>query len=274
MRPEILAAGEGKRALTKQELKTFGVDYKIFWEIVFGEFQKPTTEAHVDWEDAIKPFSRIILANSKQDEGRDYDRSKIVKSLQGEVKETQEAYKRFLQSFSIESAALYLPDGIELVNDEHSNNVMATIADIPLINAEHASFSQIHQLREDKEAKRKLRNLRLFLFENYSGKPKSFIEDDIQKKMDDYHTAASKHGFEILESSIACLIDTKSIQATLAGGLIGWLLGGPIVGAASGFTAEVISLTLTLTKGIREFRMFRNQHDLAYIFHAKKSIEK
>lgn len=258
-----------------QELmQTISNDSKVFWEMVFGSSKKLAFEFHLDWEDSINEFSRVILRDSWRDELEEYDKSRIIKSLQGQTEETKESYQHFLHVLGIPSASLFLSDSTEFLYDSSNTNIMATIAGIPLVNAEQASLLQIRQLREDTNAQRKLRNLRLFLFQNYTGKPKSFIEDDIHKRMDEYYAAASKHGFDIFESSLTCLIDAKSIQATIAGGLIGWLLGGPVVGITSGLTVEIASLSLTLARGIRELRLFRKQHDLAYIFHAKKSIEK
>ena len=253
--------------------------YRNVWDIIYRKAQESAYDAHITWEDAVEKFARATLADSKQGKQKEYDLTRLIKSLQGQTESTKTLYKRFLHTFDVTQAALFVPDGTRLLQDasnpdEIAQDVMVTIAGIPLVDAERATLAQVRQLRDDKEAQRKLRNLRIFLFENYNGKPSSFVEDDIHKKIDDYQVAASKHGFDILESCLACLIDAKSIQSAIAGGFVGWLFGGPVLGITSGVTTEIASLTLTLMKGIREFSVFRQQHDLAYIFHAKKSIGK
>jgi len=59
------------------------------------------------------------------------------------------------------------------------------ISGISLIDAEHADWEQIISLREDSDSKEALRRFRLFTFDNYRGKSKSYIEDDIAKRIAD-----------------------------------------------------------------------------------------
>ena len=61
-----------------------------------------------------------------------------------------------------------------------------TPANIPLIDTSKASWEQILERRKDTRALRKLRKLKMFLQDNYQGKDKDYIEDDLAMRLDKY----------------------------------------------------------------------------------------
>src|SRR5439155_18622697 len=110
---------------------------------------------------------------------------------------------------------------------------------LPLVDTSRATWDQVMELRADPEARRQLRRLRLFFLENYTGKPKAFIEDDLLRRIDDYESTRRKHGFEAVLSSMSVLLEANSLQAAAVAGLTSALFGGPLAGISVGAAVEL-----------------------------------
>ncbi len=94
---------------------------------------------------------------------------------------------------------------------EKSEYVGLTLLDTPLIDTKNADWDQIVEMRADSDAHKKLINLRFFFHDNYQGKPITYIEDDINKRLDAYKHTSKKHGFDLITSSLSTLLDAKQI---------------------------------------------------------------
>jgi hypothetical protein len=124
---------------------------------------------------------------------------------------------------------------------------------------------QIVEVRTSDEALAKLRNLRLFFETNYSGKPRSFIEDDLGKRLDDYANAVKDFGFETIVSSLTLVANSKSLASFGAAPLAALLLGEPSIASASlvaGVSTEVAKMSLELSSRRHGFNELRRDHEL------------
>ncbi|PYT97872.1 MAG: hypothetical protein DMG38_18105 [Acidobacteria bacterium] len=75
--------------------------------------------------------------------------------------------------------------------------------------------------------------LRLFALENYSGQPKSFIEDDLSVRLSDFQEAVRKWGFETKYAAFTTILSSKILARALTGTLVSALLDAPLAAAAS-----------------------------------------
>lgn len=249
------------------------ISYSQVWEVVFGSKQNSALDARNKWCDYVEEFCGQLI-NAHENLPMHEMKVALISSLQGNNPITSKAYYKFLQDMKLQSASLFLPSDTVPEYDKNGRDIMLTISQMPLVDAENASFEQICEFRNDDEARHKLRNFRLFLSNEYEEKALDYIEDDIAKRMDDYVAAAKKHGFDVFISSMQCIIDSKNIQTVLAGGLLALLFGGPITAISTAATIEVASVMLTLAKQIKDYTFLRDQHELAYIMHAKKYLKK
>lgn len=75
------------------------------------------------------------------------------------------------------------------------------------IDTEKISYSQIMEFRKDSVAMGKMRNFRLFAYQEYAGKNRAFIEDDIQKKYADYCEVLKSSRFETKIKTLSFLFE-------------------------------------------------------------------
>jgi len=156
------------------------------------------------------------------------------------------------------------------------NNITFSIANMPIVETTNVDWLQIVEFRKDENARKKLRNLRLFLYENYADKEKAYIEDDLLKRLDNYYSSCEDWGFETKTSILSVVLDSKNLQTTFAATAGAALFGAPIVMGASlliGASIEIGKIALTIAKQKHALQNLRRDHELAYIIEAKEKFE-
>lgn len=159
--------------------------------------------------------------------------------------------------------------------DASEEDLTVYLSNIKLVDTSKTDWSQIIEFRKDKEARKKLRNLRLFLHTNYKGKTSAFVEDDLNRLLEDYQRACKDWGFETTVSTLTTLMDSNGLQASIAASLAIAVFGEPIYGVP--FLApsliELGKIGLGFAKRKHAFHKLKRNHDLAYIIEAKERLE-
>jgi len=158
---------------------------------------------------------------------------------------------------------------------DSSSNIICTLANIPIVDADSADFDQIKNLRKDAESKRKLTNLKLFLHETYVGKSIEFIEDDLTRRMYDFNIVVKKHGFRTQQAALSTLFNSKTILPTIATAIASVVVGKPLlsVAAAAGALIEVDKIIVQVRQCKYDHSALLETHELAYFFKLKEIIE-
>ncbi|EIN4364780.1 hypothetical protein P3553_17460 [Vibrio parahaemolyticus] len=175
----------------------------------------------------------------------------------------REHFQEFANSLGINKACILIPSNVQQ-SDFSSAYLNVSLKGMQLIDTKSASWEQIMEIRTDLESQKALRNLRLFINENYIGKSSAYITDDISKRIDDYEMASKKHGFELATSVLGVLLDSKNIQTSIAAGLATGILGGVEIGVGTACAVELGKGTLEIAKKYYPMKSFRENHDLAY----------
>lgn len=131
------------------------------------------------------------------------------------------------------------------------------LTQIKLIDAEKLSWDQILSIRNDPDSVRKLRRLRTFMFEEFNGKPITYIEDKLGTMMEDYERTARKYG-AMLEEATLSLISSKDIIAATCAGLVAAVAGA--AGAAVPL-ATALGATKALGNYLIQIRTIRKKKD-------------
>ncbi len=147
-----------------------------------------------------------------------------------------------------------------------------TMSKVPLVDVSSASWEQIMELRRDPEAKKKLRRLRLFLYENYVGKETAFIEDDLQRRLDDYDSAMRSLGLRAATSVLSVILDAKNLQSSIAAGIAGALWGGTAGAITSAAVIELGKIAIEIAKKRQDVHELQQGHDLAFIIAAEEKL--
>jgi hypothetical protein len=157
------------------------------------------------------------------------------------------------------------------------NDLTIYLSNLQLIDTSKADWKKIVEFRKDKETRRKLGNLRLFLYTTYEGKNLAFIEDDLHRRLEQYDETCKEWGFETTTSSIMAVMDSRSLLPTIGTTLAAAILGHADVAATAALTGsflEIGKIALGYARAKHSFQKLKREHDLAFIIEAKERLEK
>jgi len=224
------------------------------------------------WAQFIKKlheeFKEVLPSETRINYGQLYENN-IINNKGISIRDN---FHEFAASFGVNKSSILIQESHNHTDFETAY-INVSLKGIELINSKKATWDQIMELRSDKTAHNSLRNLRLFIYENYTGKPTAYIYDDISKRLDDYENVAQKHGFELKTSVLSTLLDSKSIQASLAAGLAVGLFSGAELGLSAACAVELGKGSLEIAKQLHGIKSFKHNHDLAYLIRAKELIK-
>lgn len=151
-----------------------------------------------------------------------------------------------------------------------------TLSNLKIIDVSNAPWEQIVEFRKDPTAKAKLRKLRLFAYENYTGKSKEFIEDDINGKIYDYENVAKKFGLEIVQAAVNNVVNSKLFTGVVTTSILTSLFGAPInaiITATAGSIIEIGQFTLEFKKRKYELQDLIKDNPASFITYFKEKIK-
>lgn len=182
----------------------------------------------------------------------------------------------FSSSLSVKGIPLLVPSACLRFQNPMEEDITISLANLPIIDTARTDWDQIIELRKDDNARRKLRNLRLFMHEKYEGKSLSFLEDDIGKRLDEYDSVCREYGFSTITSTLSAVLNSKSLQTTIVASVGAALLGNPLLLAGTiltGAAIEIGKIVLEIANKKHAFHKIKNSHELAYIIDVKKRLE-
>jgi hypothetical protein len=189
------------------------------------------------------------------------------------------AYFSFIEEFGLSNWPLATEDGpatSAMPDDEKDDALpLLTLSRLRLIDASKLPWEHIHEIRKDPIARDRLRRLRLFSFENYSGKARAFVEDDLQSRISDYEASARACGLETVQGALSLVLNSKLAAGAMAGGLVSALFGQPLtalVAGTAGAVLEVGGFVLELQKRRLAIEQLARENPVSYISYVQKRI--
>ncbi|MGA2178026.1 MAG: hypothetical protein ABSH15_00340 [Verrucomicrobiota bacterium] len=190
--------------------------------------------------------------------------------------DVQRAFAYFIKEFSLEAACVDCPALLINTSKDATREATAIFHGLQLVDTSNVTISHIVEFRKDREAFAKMKKFRLFAYENYSGKSKAYVEDDIQKRLADYHEVVKSWGFETKLKSLHFLLNSKFLAGAFATSVAAILMRKPEVALAAfstGAVVEIGKLSLEYAKCAHELRKIARDNPISYIADAKKALE-
>jgi hypothetical protein len=153
---------------------------------------------------------------------------------------------------------------------KQSNDFLITLQGLNLIDIQKISWDAVCELRRDADSMRALRNLRLFFYENLSGKDKNFIEDRLLQLEDEYAKTVKIWGFDTAAKALSIAFDSKGMLASAAPALALGLAGAPIaVAAASALVVPIGRTSIKICETIAEATRSKAANPVKYLTHLR-----
>jgi len=161
--------------------------------------------------------------------------------------------------------------------DDTENDIVVTVSSLQLIDTERIDINKLLSFRADTEAKARLRRLLFFAYENYAGKSRQFIEDDIGRRLDDYRDAVKKWGFETKKAVLSTIMNSKLVAGGVAGSFLTAYFHEPMIAIASGVGAVGAAIgEIAVQVGQRRFdiREMIANNPVSYIEYVKQTLDR
>jgi hypothetical protein len=137
-------------------------------------------------------------------------------------------------------------------------NPMVSVASTSLVDVGRVEWPHILEFRKSESSRNALRRFRMFAFEKYEGRTRSYIEDDLAQRLEAYQSTVKEWGFETRRGAFTALLKSKLMGSALAGSFLATLFGEPIAAlaaAAGGVVTEIAGIALEVRS--REFGLAR-----------------
>lgn len=182
------------------------------------------------------------------------------------------ARKFHLENIPVDSSHFFIGNP----SNENITNCLSALQ-IRVVDTTKVTLPQIMEFRKDKDAMNKMRKFRLFAYQQFKGKDKAFIEDDIQQRLSDYYDTLDASGFDTTIKTLSFLFDSKILMGTFATTAASLLMGNGQLAAeafSAGAILELGKLSLEYAKHKNELKTICRENPISYIADARKTLEK
>ena len=188
-------------------------------------------------------------------------------------------FKDYCQVIDIKHPSIIIdPNVLKLpfLGDENES-ITVSLGDLDIINTTCIRDEQIIEVRRDQDANRKLQRLNVFFTNNYAGKPKSLVEDELQIIYDDYKKQIKKHGLETRIGTMKQIFSSKDLKYFLGTSFASIFLDEfELAGltALTGLTFELGKFLTTVKLDKYKMNLLKNDHNLSYLLHLENVANK
>ncbi len=154
--------------------------------------------------------------------------------------------------------------------------IITSLADLDIVDEEQLSWEQVMEFRADEEIREKYKRLLHWLDKEMTGRPQSFIEDEIAQKLNDYHKALSKHGIRTIAGIVEEALDGKLIAGATATAEVLNLAGHPTLGFLVGTGIVIGKVTIKLIQVKLDYDDIEcgPNSEVSWVYEAKKQLSK
>lgn len=157
--------------------------------------------------------------------------------------------------------------------------LLVTLGNLRMIDTKTATWEQVLQFRNDKDAISMLRQLRLWYHKECANMDAKWIQDHISDLIEKHERACRKHGFDLNLGAVSAVINSKILRilggATVAAYVTGNSSLGALAGAATlaDATLEIGNAVITRVQKSGEYLANTRDIELAYLFHLKSKFD-
>ncbi len=160
----------------------------------------------------------------------------------------------------------------------HDPAIAAVLQHLKVVDDKQTEWQQVLEFRKDKAAKKKYRDLRLWLKTELAQKPPEVVSDVVAKNLEAYSWAIKKHGLKTLNGALTAVFDPKVLLGASATATAIYT-GQWTAALASGLFTAVVTVgqvAIWLSNVLIDCRDVRQgpNSEIAYIYEARKKFSK
>ena len=130
--------------------------------------------------------------------------------------------------------------GVPVFSSRMSNDYFAAVSGLAMVDASKVSWEAIIEFRKRKESRAALRDLRLFLENDFEGKDTNFVIDTLLSRIERHEAELKVWGFELANRTLGVAVSKESLLSTSLASLSASLFGAPLTAAAGAAMAITV----------------------------------
>jgi hypothetical protein len=189
-------------------------------------------------------------------------------------------YFRFIEDHDLKECPLAAAGGSTSAwmedDDRSASSPIMTLINVKLVDASSVPWDQIVEFRKDREARNRLRRLRLFAYENYAGHGRDYIEDDILTRLSEYEETARQWGFETVLGALSVVLNSKLTASLIAGTFLSALFGQPtsvVLSAAAGAVVELGHIGVEIGRRRFALRKLIRDSPVSFVSYSRAKLQ-
>ena len=183
------------------------------------------------------------------------------------LKEYKAAIKNFEDKYALNKLPKFGHDEF-CMSTSKAEVPFLSLQNLEIVDPSKLTWEMVLDFRKDRDAVSKIRRLRHFLEANYTNKNRSFIEDDLALKIEDYKYALKKWDFDTKAGVMGILLKSKTIFSACAASIALAFCGNEVLSAASltsGILVETGNVVLEISKRSKEKKELRRKNPFDYL---------
>lgn len=217
----------------------------------------------------------VILGSIATDDDKEFSEflSNHVGTLRGTTTWTETSPKVWnVRPAPGVTLSVFCPERVIAEQRLPTEQPLVSLGSLPVLDPEALTNKLVYDFRNDGDARAKLKRLRSFAHEQYTNKPLSYIQDDLETRITDYKLAARKWGLRTVESSLT-ISGTEAVLSAACAGLVSALTGVPLPHAAAVGAVAVLGTTLVkIGIGRKHFSLDQSQDPVSYLVDIQEAV--
>ena len=151
------------------------------------------------------------------------------------------------------------------------------LQNLQIIDPSQLTWDLVLEFRKDSNAANKIRRLRHFLESNYTDKSRSFIEDDLASKLENYQSVLKSWDFKTNRGIFEILLKSKTVFSSIAASIAFALsedMDFSIASLTTGSLLEIGNVALELNKRSKEKDELKRDNPYDYLIELNKDANK
>jgi hypothetical protein len=149
--------------------------------------------------------------------------------------------------------------------------VIAALSDLNIVDENTLSWDQVIEFRKDRLSQKSYRRLVRWLDLEMVGRPIPAIEDEIEKRLEDYEWALKKHGITLVLGALTTILDWKTLLTASTSAAFAAFTAGKFAAALSAIGTAAVRCAISITNAMidREDLKMKNA-EIAFVHQVKK----
>lgn len=224
--------------------------------------------SYFGFEDELKLHKQVYFKNGSALLAEFLDKKGIRRYLLSVPSDGQLKDIAYVKEMEVNNSN-YLEDSIE-------DFPGIALSNIPIFDIESCSWGQINEFRRDFDVLKCMRDIKLFVRDNYEGKSLGYIQDKLGSLIDKQEALSQYHGIKLYKGVLMDVLQDRQLQMALASSLAIAITGNNPATIGSALTTLAIGIgkiSISFSQRLDEKKLAESNDPVTYLIKMKEALQ-